>query len=271
MLSPVDLITPLSILEKFEGGTNLPYLLLGKRKSTNEIDKFVIKFLNSERLSYQAFTRELIANLVSLFIGLKAPEPVIIEITKEFAEQQRYKEHFSKCEKSLGLNFGTKYIDDWVIWNEGLYESELLSSLQEIFIFDIFIGNTDRSIAKPNLFIKNDELFIIDHEIAFSYVLELFKVETDNWELSQGDKNFYKKHVLYESVKGKELICKNFISRLNSLDKDFWQFVFSQIPSEWQNDGDTIIQFEKIQNNSLKIVNDLDLFQNQINSFLCEN
>ncbi len=53
----------------------------------------------------------------------------------------------------------------------------------DIFAFDALIQNPDRRYSNPNLFTKGDRVYIYDHEMAFSSLLDVLPTP-EPWLLS---------------------------------------------------------------------------------------
>jgi hypothetical protein len=52
----------------------------------------------------------------------------------------------------------------------------------EIFAFDTSIQNPDRRYDKPNVLWRDEEMFVIDHELAFS-LLHAIGAQGPTWEI----------------------------------------------------------------------------------------
>jgi len=75
--------------------------------------------------------------------------------------------------RSVGLNFGTKKLPPGLnTWPKDRGIPVLVRALAaEIFAFDIIVQNPDRRRDNPNIQWKGGELYIYDHDLAFSFVV----------------------------------------------------------------------------------------------------
>ncbi|MDM8569085.1 hypothetical protein QUF50_06190 [Thiotrichales bacterium HSG1] len=100
-----------------------------------------------------------------------------------------------------------------------------ISLKKDILIFDLWIRNEDRTLSEfggnPNLFWKNKELYIIDHNLIF-----------DN-RFSQID--FWNFHVFRENSDF-DLIDREIYQNKMKLALETWESILAMIPQEWNND-----------------------------------
>jgi hypothetical protein len=85
----------------------------------------------------------------------------------------------------------------------------------DIFAFDLIIQNPDRRKDKPNLLRKGDELFIIDHEMAFSF---LYALTPDEYPWLGKGMNYVKEHIFYSGLKGRALSWDRLQGALEAID-----------------------------------------------------
>lgn len=265
----IDKVIPISF-EKRLSGASKPFILVGKRTPESERENFVIKILDNV-ISKESVCRELIANRLAKHCGLNIPECVFIDINEDFVNKLQKEEHphYEICKNSVGLNFGTKYIDNWTIWSSAFTSCININELQKIFFFDLFISNPDRSRENPNLFFKQNKIYVIDHEKAFSYLQDII-INSKPWLLSEGDKYSIKKHIFFEDLKNRQLFCNDFIRKFNDINDEFWDEFGNLIPQYWVNNSEVLTQLEKIKSNCQLILSNINDFKHQINEMLCD-
>jgi len=130
----------------------------------------------------------------------------------------------------------------------------------------LVIQNPDRTIknGKPNLFTSGKSFWILDHEIAFSFLFPIIgRPKTNPWELTDFDKNMIENHVLYKKLKGKSLNFDILDNYLDSLNEDFWLNLSRIAPSEWVSED-----FDKIAEHVSSIRENQSLFINQVKLIL---
>lgn len=122
---------------------------------------------------------ELVASLLAVDLDLPVAEPLLVEITPEFAAgavpvtdgnaRQR-------CQRAVGWCFASKQLAAGfaVSPTRKSQPQAMLPSLAELYAFDALIQNADRTAMNPNCLVKGDELRFFDHDQAFSFLLALF-------------------------------------------------------------------------------------------------
>jgi hypothetical protein len=154
------------------------------------------------------------------------------------------------------LNFGSKVItggfDTWPIGKAVPFNLKQLAA--EIFAFDAFIQNPDRG-DRPNILWKGDELYIIDHEMGFSFILEILPLSKP-WQITS--LGFMKNHLFYGSLKGQELNLDRFRGALELLSDNVMAGITENVPIEWRN------------NNIKKIETHINEITHHINDFVDE-
>lgn len=221
---------------------NLPLLVAGINKCDSIRSEYAVKLNASERMTIQARMFELIAAFMAIEIDLNVVEPVIIEITEEFVDLVKGKEYFLKCNKSIGYNYGSTFVKGYLIVDNNIGLSDRQKEqAQNIIAFDTLIGNVDRNAQKPNMITNGDNIILLDHELAFSFirVLSFLKNKTP-WVLNEEDQTIMIKHCLYSRVKGCVDKLDEFGEKMTRFDEEFWENVRSNIPDEWYSHDEFI-------------------------------
>ncbi|MGB8190842.1 MAG: HipA family kinase [Chitinophagaceae bacterium] len=237
----LPVIEALSLHEVFNSGANRPLLITGVDSGGVKED-YVVKLRSAERMSNEACMRELLALFIAAEMDIKSVSPVVINISPQFVDLLVGDNEWQVTSQSIGLNFGSKYIKGpkTILVGENL-NSHQLPYAQAIFAFDILIQNADRTVNKPNMLTDGAEIIILDHELAFGFVFDLFKNPTP-WQIREKDKEWINKHCLLTSVKGRDFDYQVFCDRLDRLDENFWQRAWNLLPVGWQCD-----QFRQIK------------------------
>ncbi|WP_395741165.1 HipA family kinase [Prosthecobacter sp.] len=156
---------------------------------------------------------ELFTTLIAQRLGLRAPEPVLVEVpTKAGRLVYDAPAHAELLNQSAGLNFGTVALgNDWKVWLPELSTRSFPEEMVErVLAFDALIQHTDRSRDNPNLMWKGQVLAVLDHEKVFGY-LKLSDGEAQPW------RRFFQartvaRHVLYSA--GRRLAHPDFGKQL---------------------------------------------------------
>jgi hypothetical protein len=243
---------------KFEMSANSPILISGIDKHTGLSDDYVVKLIKAQRMSSEASMRELLACFIAMQLEVPVVQPAIIDINDDFLELIRKEDFLDIAKLSVGFNFGAKYVGEYntILLNKPLNEYELPIA-QDIFAFDLLIQNTDRNKEKPNMLSNGHEIVVLDHEIAFSFVLTFGAKRI--WEMQDGSKDWIRNHCLLPLIKRKRYDPKIITERLDSLNIDFWSKAYQLVPEQWRSDQFQSIkdQFTDVAENKGKFILEL--------------
>lgn len=229
-------------IELFKSGTTQPMLIRGICTTKNEKDDYVVKYINSPRMSVESSCRELIAAFIAKQLDIYVAEPVLVTITQEFVETLRGMDGFKYAQNSLGLNFGCKYVPEMIqfLKNQALTLHQY-DQAQRIFALDIFISNSDRRNDKQNMLTDGEKILIFDHELAFGFVMDIIK-NPKPWILSDSEKVWIKNHFFYPVLRENEHNFDTFAESLERIDGNFWNRVYDLLPEQWLNDRVDVIR-----------------------------
>ena len=238
-------IEALSSFDLFESGTTLPMAIWGVDIETGERGQYVVKYKNQNRMSASASAFEFLGAWMAKEVGINGAEPVAINISEDFVSTLRGREGYKAASQSLGPNFGSKYVagitqippSGFTLTNEQLNQAKQLLAL------DLYMQNIDRGHQKPNVGLHNDELFVYDHELAFSFLRQLpFLRSKRPWLLDPADSELYKKHFFFRYLKGQEEDFTEQVNELAKLNDDFWRCVYQHMPVDFKVDELTEIK-----------------------------
>lgn len=128
---------------------------------------------------------ELVASLLAVDLDLPVAEPLLVEITPEFASSAVPATDAAareRCRQAIGWCFATRQLPAGFAVSpvRKSPSKAMLPALAELYAFDALIQNADRTAANPNCLMKGDELRFFDHDQAFSFLLALFGSEPLN-------------------------------------------------------------------------------------------
>jgi hypothetical protein len=197
--------------------------------------EYVVKLKAGLEIWKIGLVAELMASQLAIFLDIPTPEPAIIKLDPELADIIHDQELAGKIRGSAGLNFGSKLItpgfETWPVGEKVPFSLKQLAG--EIFAFDALIQNPDRKNLKPNILWKGNELYIIDHEMGFSFVYPIVGQESNM--------DFLRDHLFYHSLKEEAINLDRFAGALEALSEDELNSMILNIPEEWNNDKITII------------------------------
>jgi len=254
----IPVLEAVSYQRTMVSGRTKPCLFLCENMQSGTTGEYVVKLKAGLETRENGLTAELVASQLADFFDILTPEVAIINIDPLLAEAVSDAALARKITDSSGLNFGSKVLtggfDTWPIGKA--VPSGLLQVAAEIFAFDAMIQNPDRRMDKPNILWKADQLYIIDHEMGFSFVLAIGSLP-DPWQVSS--LNWLKNHLFYQSLKGRALNLDRFAGALETVTEDAINSIMSHIPQDWRSDN-----MKKIQNHILQISTHTNEFIDEI-------
>src|SRR5580700_4235255 len=102
-----------------------------------------------------------------------------------------------------------------------------------IFAFDALVQNPDRRFSNQNLFTRGDEIFVYDHELAFSFLLDISATAT-SWRLDS--QAYLTSHVFYGALKSKPINLSDFARSLSALAGSPLDAILTELPLAWNNE-----------------------------------
>jgi hypothetical protein len=258
-LPEVHATVPFDILTS---GVNKPQIVSAICSATYNQHQYVVKYKAADRMSDMACCFELMASFIGMEVGMHIPEPAIVIIDQKFVDTLIGQDTYLTASKSLGQNFGCKYITGY---SEALLKQQLSKKLlieaQNVYAFDAFITNSDRGHNVPpklNMLTNGEKVLIFDHEIAFGFILELFKSKTP-WIFTDKDLTFMRKHHFYTSLNQDGTAnFDQFINQMGFINEQFWNKAASLVPQDWMG------HFDSIKTNVDLFVQNRNEFKNQL-------
>ncbi|MBT9394801.1 hypothetical protein KLP40_16665 [Hymenobacter sp. NST-14] len=233
----LPLVYALNPLQTLTSGANRPLLIRGVDAETEEEGDYVLKGSGAERMSVEAFERELLGCFAAWQVGLQAVKPVQIDVSPEFVALMRGRDEYGLVSRSLGRNFGSEYqsgLREFVA-GQPLKAAEL-EQARLVFAFDVLINNVDRNALKQNMLTDGERIVLLDHELAFSFTKVLpFLRPRQPWLLEDVDvREWIQKHYFFPQLRGRRFDFATLAPQLSRLDADFWQAARRHTPGAWQ-------------------------------------
>ena len=257
------ILTAVRFARFMDTGRTKPAIFACEDLSGTFAGEYVVKLRGGIETRESGLLRELLAAKLAEYFRIDSPQPALIRIEESLAELiSGIEPSRTTCIRdSVGLNFGTKLASGYSIWPVDRYIPDALrQSAVDIFAFDAVIQNPDRRFDNPNLFVNGDSVLIFDHEMAFSFLLDIFPSATP-WEL-RGQK-YLEKHVFYSRLKSKSIDLEAFIQTLSALSDTLLESFMTDIPDEWNNDS-----VPKISQHIRSIREHASAFNEEIRRFL---
>jgi hypothetical protein len=197
---------------------------------------FVVKLLGGVERGTIGMASELVASLLAAYFDIATPEPALVSIDDALAElialNQPSKSR--KIRKSIGINFGSRLLRGASAWptDKGIPPGVMWNAAVNIFAFDALIQNPDRRFDNQNLLALGDQIFVFDHELAFSFINLIGKPRSP-WRLDRDD--YLGNHVFFRVLKGHEVDLAVFTKLLSALRDSALPAILAQVPIEWNN------------------------------------
>ena len=206
--------------------------------------------------------RETVGNLLANELGIDAPEPAIVEIPIELADGVADPRVAQAVQQSIGLNFGSKNLSGgYYAWpDEKTVPTSLKQLATDIFVFDALIQNPDRRRGKPNLLWKSDALVVIDHEMAFSFLLALFPSKQP-WLLAE--QPYLDNHIFFHHLRGTGVDLSRVTGAIEAVTSMFWDELDEVVPNEWKG-----TELTRIRNHIESVQQHLEEFMNDVRRIL---
>lgn len=249
-----------------QGGANKPLFITAFNQTEGKTEEFVLKYRGAERMNECTSARELIASFLAMELGIAVPKPAIIHVSNMFLNLLTKHSEYSKIVKGKGINFGCQKILGTIdlLPNQPL-TIEHLKQATRIFVFDIVIQNADRHfqmpVPKPNMFLSDDQFYVIDHETAFGFIDTFSFLRSPNpWTFNDTDVQSFKKHCFYPQLRHNPLVdLDEALQPFEKLNLDFFEKLINFVPNEWRTS-----EIEIIRNHITQIIEHLSEFKKEI-------
>ena len=243
-------------------GRTTPGVFICEDANGKPAGEYVVKLKSNIETGNAGLLREIVGNLLAEEVGLTAPEPAIVEIPVELADSISDLPVAQAVQKSIGLNFGSKNLSGgYYAWPDEKTVSPSLKQLAiDIFVFDALIHNPDRRRDKPNLLWKSDELIVIDHESAFSFLLAVPRLN-QTWLLA--DQPYLDNHIFFRDLRGAGVDLARITGAIEAVKDIFWKDLDAVVPRDWKG-----TELARIRNHIESVQQHLEEFMNDVRRIL---
>jgi hypothetical protein len=183
------------------GGSTNPWVLTVDTGTFHE--EYIVKLFNSkDEQQYHPTNKEFYACALAKEFELSVPDFALIHFEEDFIETLNEKDKQKVAEIGRKYFFGCKLISGNMDYSKALSKKHLESyDIENIFAFDVLIRNVDRREKKPNIFFKEEEYYLIDHEQSLYIDRDFMEYldEPNRWSFIYQD--IKGKHLFYEFLK----------------------------------------------------------------------
>jgi hypothetical protein len=224
-----------SVLKVLSHGRTKPCLMLARDDTGNEVE-VVVKWRAAMELKASGLICELMAALVADDFDLPVPKPYVVDVEQGFHNVIATPEVSKLAQNSVGLNFGSRRLPPgFATWAKDKPIPVLLRpTAAEIFAFDVLIQNADRRQVNPNLLTNGEEIYLCDHEQAFSFLAGVIGWQTP-WT-GQGTE-FLRNHVFFQQLKGVAHNLDRLRGALGALTDARLGEYLEAVPNEWRTNN----------------------------------
>jgi len=201
--------------EAIQTGSTKPCLMTLADTNGKPIGEFVVKVFKPRNLSQASNTsKEIYGNILANAFDLTTPKAVLARVNQDIIDILNRSDNYKGFHLVKGTYFASEYIENALDYSKKIHKRLNQWEIENIFAFDVLIRNIDRHIKKPNLFFKDTEIYLIDHELCFAtYLLdksfpEMVKDKEKYWNFIEiRTEGFNKQHLFLEHLR--ELNKKN--------------------------------------------------------------
>ena len=225
------------LLHKFvESGRSRPGIFGCIDDHGQNAGDYVVKLAGAMDTRERGPSSELIASNLAAHLGILRPEPAAVRLHPGLIGWLSTKKAdlAGVVRASGGLNFGTKLLTDGALWPVGreLPDAMFLAACQ-IFAFDALIENDDRRQDNQNILVRGDDIFVIDHEAAFSFLYAVGARRLEPWAVAS--RSSLRRHLFYYQLRKRPVDLRNFTARLADLGDSELEQIVREVPSEWRH------------------------------------
>lgn len=223
--------------------------------------EYVVKFRSQVNNNAVGLLCELVASCLAKRLGLRVPDPAVVSISHKAAQAIPNREVREVAEQSIGTNFGSRFCSGgYTTWPKNQSIPEYLTTQAlHVFIFDAIADNPDRSADRPNLLWKSNELLLIDHETAFSF---MYAIGSNN-PLDVQRRPYLRKHLFHKQLCGLLHDYQPMQERLGAFTEEDWRVILECIPGEWRGP-----EMEQIRDHLLETASQHETFIRNIQKVL---
>ena len=223
------------VLHPLSSGRTKPCVMLCRDEAGNDVE-VVVKWRAGLDLKETGLVCELMAALLADDLDLLVPKPFIVEIETGFHRSITRPDIAELAEHSIGLNFGSRRLPAGVgTWPKDKPVPVMLRPLAaEILAFDVLTQNPDRRRDNPNLLWSGEDVFLCDHEQAFSFLAGVI-----GWQPPWTGQvlAFYRNHVFYQQLTGLAHNWDRFSGALDALTDGRLNEYLTAVPNEWKTNN----------------------------------
>lgn len=257
---PLASTRAVEFVEMLQSGRNRPGIFRCENADGASAGDYVVKLKGSLQADTSAFAFEGLGSALAQRLGINTPTASVVAIDEELAQAVDVSapEIAGVIRRSIGANFGSEFLTGFRTFAIGeAIPSNLREQALNIFAFDALIQNPDRRSYNPNLLVGSSAYYVIDHELAFSFMLDALPGARLPWEVASLP--FLREHAFYARLKRLNPLMSAFTEALKSITEPEIDTMMDEIPVEWRGNG-----LQRIKDHLLAVRDHADHFCEQV-------
>jgi hypothetical protein len=233
----LETITPVRFHAAVTSGRTRP-ARVECEKTDGTLVEVVAKFAGGCDRGEIALAIEVVAACLAADLGLPIPTPYLLSIDPAWIGTIPDATYRGLVARSGRIAYGSTDVgSDYRVWTPfDRVTPQMMPVALAIFCFDAFINNADRRDDNPNCFMKDQELRIFDHELAFIHKGILSWQEP--WKMGAvASFALPGRHIFYAKLKGEELDTGPVRTAWAALSDERLTRYKNSVPTVWSSAG----------------------------------
>lgn len=255
-------------VKAIHSGSTKPCLMTLADENGTPAGEYVVKIFKPNTLLQANNThKEVFGSVLAEAFCLKTPKPVLAKVDQKIIDALNKSEKYKGFNLEKGVYFAAEFIENALDYSKATELNLEDWEIENTFAFDVLIRNIDRHERKPNLFFKDREIYLIDHELCFATsllqepFLKMAKEMKKYWNFIEVDTpSFRRKHIFLEELRERNKVNSvtfyTFREYLRNFDPEILD-VYQQQLNDFGNDMDG---YYSIRSYLIEVKQNADIF-----------
>lgn len=224
----------LFIEESLTTGRTRPLVLSCSSRTAGHSERgvFVVKVPGLPEVDRVLCCRELIGHLLARTVGVRTPEPAIVQISPAFVAATRHELRALGLAISSGPAFGCRRLVSLAnLTRLTTNAPDRLAEAARIYAVDMMIQNPDRVGRNPNCAVGPDGVVAYDFDQAFSFLYAIGQTG-EPWELSKTGR-MPRSHLFWEVLRAQPVDWRGILEAIEVLDDEVLRAIEAVVPADW--------------------------------------
>lgn len=255
MLPEYQALSFLKIIDK--GGRTRPWVVMVDTEIG--IKPYVVKLFTEAQIETRnSVVNEVIGAVLAGEFDFQIPKPALIIFSDSFISTLSNEHRRILDSNDQRIKFGCELLDGINLFQPDLPQRAINGKIDidTLFAFDNLIRNRDRNSFKPNLLLKEQNVWLIDHELGFENIntaIASFKYGT----IVADSGHLFYKYLNKANPKTKQKYFGTFVEYLKNLQLNKLSSYYQQLNRHGflSNEAEIKEWLELVKQNSTKFVN----------------